>query len=39
MKQKDFNNYFSYAFDKDAVKNLYVRNSTLKRKDKLYLNI
>ena len=39
MKQKDFKNYFSYAFDKEAVKKVYVRNSTLKRRGKLYLNI
>jgi transposase len=39
MKQKDFKNYFSYAFDKEAVKKLYVRNSTLKRKSKEYLNV
>lgn len=39
MKQKDFTNYFSYAFDKEAVKKVYVRNSTLKRRGKLYLNI
>ena len=36
MNQKDFKNYFSYAFYKDAVKKLYVRNSTLKRRSKTY---
>lgn len=37
MKEKEFKNYFSYAFDKDAVKKEYKRNSTLKRKKKVYL--
>ena len=37
MKEKEFKNYFSYAFDKDAVKKEYKRNSTLKRKKMVYL--
>jgi len=30
--------YFLYAFDKDAVKKQYLKNSTLKRKRKIYIN-
>jgi hypothetical protein len=37
MKEKEFRNYFSYAFDKEAVKKIYKKNSTLRRKQKVYL--
>ena len=37
MKEGEFKNYFSYAFDKEAVKKIYKRNSTLRRKQKIYL--
>lgn len=37
MKEKEFKNYFLYAFDKEAYKKIYKRNSTLKRKHKTYL--
>jgi hypothetical protein len=37
MKEKEFKNYFLYAFDKDAVKKIYKKNSTLRRKKKVYL--
>ena len=38
MKEREFKNYFSYAFDKEAVKKIYKRNSTLRRKQKIYFN-
>ena len=37
MKEKEFKNYFSYAFDKDAIKKIYKMESTLKRKEKVYI--
>jgi len=36
IKEKNYRNYFLYAFDKDSVKNRYVKNSTLKKKPKIY---
>jgi transposase len=36
IKEKNYRNYFLYAFDKDSVKKRYVKNSTLKRKIKVY---
>jgi hypothetical protein len=38
IKEKNYRNYFLYAFDKDAVKKKYLKNSTLKRKRKIYIN-
>jgi transposase len=38
MKEKEFRNYFAYAFDKDAVKKVYKKDSTLRRKGKIYKN-
>jgi hypothetical protein len=37
IKHYEKSGSFSYAFDKDAVKKEYKRNSTLKRKKKVYL--
>lgn len=37
MKEKEFKNYFYYAFDKEAVRKTYKRNSTLRRKQKVYI--
>jgi len=37
MKETEFKNYFLYAFDKDGVKKIYKKNSTLRRKQKVYL--
>jgi len=34
--KKNYRNYFLYAFDKDSVKKRYVKNSTLKKKPKIY---
>ena len=36
IKEKNYRNYFLYAFDKDSVKKRYVKNSTLKKKPKIY---
>lgn len=36
IKEKNFRNYFLYAFDKNSVKKIYVKNSTLKKKPKIY---
>jgi hypothetical protein len=37
MKENEIKNYFLYAFDKEAVKKIYKRNSTLKREGKVYI--
>lgn len=36
IQEKNYRNYFLYAFDKDSVKKIYTHNSTLKRKPKIY---
>ena len=36
IKEQNYRNYFLYAFDKDSVKKRYVKNSTLKKKPKIY---
>ena len=36
IKEKNYRNYFLYAFDKGSVKKRYVKNSTLKKKPKIY---
>lgn len=36
IQEKNYRNYFLYAFDKDSVKKIYTHNSTLKRKAKIY---
>jgi transposase len=36
IKEKNYRNYFLYALDKDSVKKRYVKNSSLKRKPKVY---
>lgn len=36
IKEKNYRNYFLYAFDKNSVKKRYVKNSTLKKKPKIY---
>jgi len=36
MTEKDFRNYFLYAFDKESVMKKYKRDSTLKRKKMVY---
>jgi hypothetical protein len=36
IKEKNYRNYFLYAFDKDSVKKVYTHDSTLKRKHKIY---
>lgn len=38
MKEREFKNYFSYAFYKEAIKKIYKRNSTLRRKQKVYIS-
>jgi hypothetical protein len=38
IKEKNYRNYFLYAFDKDAVKKKYLKDSTLKRKRKVYIS-
>ena len=38
IKEKNYRNYFLYAFDKDVVKKKYLKDSTLKRKRKIYLD-
>ena len=38
IKEKNYRNYFLYAFDKNAVKRKYLKDSTLKRKRKIYLD-
>jgi aromatic ring-opening dioxygenase LigB subunit len=35
-KETNYRNYFLYAFDKGSVKKRYVKNSTLKKKPKIY---
>ena len=36
IKEENYRKYFQYAFDKDAVKKKYIKNSTLKKKPKIY---
>jgi hypothetical protein len=36
IKEENYTKYFQYAFDKDAVKKKYIKNSTLKKKPKIY---
>ena len=38
IKEKNYRNYFLYAFDKDAVKKKHLKDSTLKRKRKVYIS-
>ena len=38
IKDTHYRNYFLYAFDKDLVKKKFLKNSTLKRKRKIYIS-
>jgi hypothetical protein len=38
IKEKNYRNYFLYAFDKDTVKKKYLKDSTLKIKRKVYIS-